>query len=132
MDKSLLFYIIVGMGFAHIVTSFVGGIQDRDDKSPKEGGVAQYNRIDSVGDTALALTNVDPAMPLTVWHKSSMKDDSLDLFPNFIEMKMFVKEKIKGKMIVSKKKKKIKDKEGKYFSGEVTAEQAKRELGLLK
>ena len=132
MDKSLLFYIIVGMGFAHIVTSFVGDIQDRDDKSPKEVGFAQYNMIDSVGDTVLDLTDVDPATQLTVWHKSSMKDDFLDLFPNFIEMKMFVKERLRGKMLIAKITKKLNDTEDKYFSGEVTAEQAKRELGLLK
>jgi len=66
------------------------------------------------------------------WNNSELKTDFLTLFPDFSEMKIFIKERVRGDALQAKLTAAVDDVESQYFSGAMNAEQAKRSLGLLK
>jgi hypothetical protein len=137
MDKSLMFFIAIGMGFLYFVTNFVGDIQAEDDAYAnndykQEHIYDKYQAIDSIGQEMLDLTGADAKTQLGAWNNSMLKDEFLELFPRFDEMKNFVKDRIRGKILQNKLTTTINTIEDKFFSGAVDAEQAKRKLSSLK
>jgi hypothetical protein len=54
------------------------------------------------------------------------------LFPDFGDMKNFVKDRIIGDVLQRKLLTQVNSVEDKYFSGAITADQAKQELSSLK
>ncbi len=137
MDKSLMIFIAIGLGFLYFVTSFVGDIQAEDeayrnDDYNQERKFDQYKTVDSIGQDILDLTGADAKTQLEAWNKSMLKEEFLEIFPNFSEMKNFVNDRIRGKILQDKLTKTINSIENKFFSGKISAEQAKRELSNLK
>ena len=137
MDKSLLFFIAIGLGFLYFVTNFVGDIQEEDDAYrnndyKQEHLYDAYNAVDSIGQDILDVTGANAATQLGAWNHSLLKDEFLDLFPDFSEMKHFIDDRLRGKILQDKLRNKVNEIEDKFFSGGITAEDAKRELGTLK
>ena len=137
MDKSLLIFIAVGVGFLYFITNFVGDIQEEDDRYQNQEyqqkhKYDQYQSVDSIGQEILDLTGADAATQIAAWKESRLEQEFLTLFPDFDAMKNFVKERTRGDVLQAKLLKKIDDVAGKYFSGTMDAEQAKRALDLLK
>jgi len=137
MDKSLMFFIAIGLGFLYFVTSFVGDIQAEDETYQnndynQEHMYDAYKTVDSVGQDILDLTGVDANTQLGAWNNSLLKDEFLELFPDFTEMKHFINDRIRGKILKAKLTKTVTTIEDKFFSGGITAEDAKRELSTLK
>jgi hypothetical protein len=137
MDKSFMVFIAIGIGFLYFVTSFVGDIQAEDEKYQNnnynnEHLYDKYKTVDSIGQDILDLTGASRAVQFAAWNDSMLKDDFLDLFPNFSEMKLFVGDRITGQALQTKLNQKLEGVEDKFFSGTMTAEQAKRELSSLK
>ena len=135
MDKSLLIFIAIGVGFLYFITSFVGEIQEEDDKYQnieyqQKHMYDQYQSVDSIGREILDLSGVDAATQMAAWKKSRLKEEFLTLFPDFGEMKKFAKERTRGDVLQAELFKIVDDVEGKYFSGTMNAEQAKRALDL--
>ncbi len=135
MDKSLLVFIAIGVGFLYFITNFVGEIQEEDDKYQnleyqEKHKYDQYQTVDSIGRKILDLTGSDAATQIAAWEKSGLKEEFLLLFPDFVEMKKFAKERTRGDALQAKLLKTIDDVESKYFSGTMNAEQAKRALDL--
>jgi len=135
MDKSLLIFIAIGMGFLYFITSFVGEIQEADDKYQNEEyqqkhKYDQYHSVHSIGQEILELSGADAATQIAAWKESRLKQDFLVLFPDFDAMKKFAKERTRGDALQAKLLKMLDDVEGKYFSGTMNAEQAKRALDL--
>jgi len=137
MDKSLLIFIAVGVGFAYFITNFLGDIQEEDDRFKNEGykiehKYDQYHSVDSIGQEILVLTQVDVSTQIAAWQASQLKKEFLELFPDYTEMKKFVKSRTRGAALQKKLLDKIDQVEGKFFSGTLNAEQAKQSLDLLK
>ncbi len=137
MDKSLMIFIAVGVGFLYFITNFIGGIQQEDDRYAnndykQEHKYDAYKKVDSVGQDILDVTGANQNIQLGAWNHSSLKDEFLDLFPDFTEMKHFIHDRLRGKILQDKLRKKVSTIEGKFFSGGITAEDAKRELSTLK
>jgi len=137
MDKTLLIFIAVGLGFLYFITSFVGEIQEADDRYQNQEyrqkhKYDQYQSVDSIGQEILELTEADAPTQIAAWKESRLKQDFLALFPDFDAMKKFAKERTRGDALQDKLLKTIDDVEGKYFSGTINAEQAKHALDLLK
>jgi len=133
MDKSLFIFIAIGIGFLYFVTSFVGDIQEEDDKYQnieyqEKHKYDKYRSTDSIGQDILDLTGASTETQMAAWKKSGLKEEFLALFPDFSEMKKFVKVRTRGDALQAKLFKTIDDVEGKYFSGTMNAEQAKRAL----
>jgi len=136
MDKSLLLFIAGGIGFIYFITSFIGDIQAEDEAyQNKEYSTKtlheKYKKIDSIGQNILDFTNVPENIQLDVWKNSGLKMEFLELFPDFSEMKLFVNDRIIGDVLQNKLNQKLESIEDKFFSGNLTSEQAKRELSLL-
>ncbi len=136
MDKSLFFFILIGIGFLYVITNFVGDIQ-QDEKFQNEEYVQkhqydQYQSVDSIGREILDMTDTPESIQVQAWNNSKLKTEFLELFPDFSEMKIFVKERLRGEILQAKLIASIDSVESQYFSGKMNAEQAKRELSLLK
>ncbi len=137
MDKTFLVFVAVGIGFLYFVTSFVGDIQEEDEKYRNKGYELEhkydaYTAVDSVGRDVLNLLGVDANTQVAAWNESKLKKEFLELFPDFDEMKKFVKERINGDALKAKLQAQILSVEDKFFSGTMSAEQAKQALGSLK
>ena len=136
MDKTFLVFIAIGIGFFYFVTGFVGDIQERDDKFQnteyqKEHQFDEYITTDSIGQMILDVTLADPKTQIDAWNQSVLKQEFLDLFPDFDTMRMFVKDRVRGDHLIRQLNHKIDTIEDKFFSGAFNAEQAKRALKRL-
>jgi len=137
MDKSLFIFILIGLGFLYFITNFVGDIQAEDEKYQNKGyqqehKYDQYQSVDSIGQEILNLTGVDTQTQIAAWNASGLKQEFLELFPDFSDMKRFVKERVRGERLQTKLLSHIDSIESKFFSGTMNAEQAKQALDLLK
>ena len=137
MDKSLMIFIAIGIGFLYFVTSFVGDIQAEDevyrnDSYNEEEKYNKYNALDSIGQDILDVTGASVTMQLDAWNHSGLKEEFLELFPDFTAMKDFTNDRLRGKVLQGKLNSKITSIEDKFFGGGITAEGAKRELSTLK
>ena len=137
MDKSLMIFIAIGVGFLYFITNFIGDIQAEDERYQnssynEERKYDKYKTVDSVGQDILDVTGANMQTQLGAWNHSLLKDEFLDLFPDFTEMKNFINDRIRGKILKGKLHKKVTEIEDKFFSGGITAEDAKRELSTLK
>jgi len=136
MDKSLFFFVLIGIGFIFFITQFVGDIQ-QDDKFQSEEykqkhQYDQYQAVDSIGREILDMTDAPVNIQVEAWNQSPLKKEFLALFPDFSEMKIFVTERVRGEMLKSKLNASIDKAESEYLSGSMNAEQAKRSLDQLK
>ena len=136
MDKSLFFFIIIGLGFLYFITQFVGDIQE-DEKFQNQEYMQKhqydhYQTVDSIGRDILDMTGAPVGTQVQAWNNSELKTEFLILFPDFSEMKIFVKERVRGDALQAKLIAAVDSVESQYFGGAMNAEQAKRELGLLK
>ncbi len=137
MDKSFLVFIAIGIGFLYFVTNFVGDIQEEDEKYSnkayeQEHKYDKYKTVDGVGQDILNLLGTDAGTQVAAWNESKIKDEFILLFPDFGDMKNFVKDRIIGDALQTKLLTQVNSVEDRYFSGGITAEQAKQELGSLK
>lgn len=136
MDKSLMIFIAVGIGFLYFITTFVGELQE-DDNLQNSGYVEKhqydaYQSVDSIGREILDMTGATVSVQVAAWNSSKLKEEFLTLFPDFSDMKIFVEERVRGKVLQEKLIGTIDNVENQYFSGTVNAEGAKRILSTLK
>jgi len=137
MDKTFMVFVAIGIGFLYFVTNFVGDIQEEDDKYANEAYKQEhkydkYVGVDSVGRNVLNLVGADVNTQVSAWNESRLKDEYLELFPDFDFMKTFIKERIKGDALSAKLTAQLKNVEDKFFSGTMSADQAKQELSSIK
>ncbi|GIT98875.1 hypothetical protein [Sulfurovum sp. TSL1] len=136
MDKSLFFFIVIGIGFLYFITNFVGDIQEdekfQNEEYKQKHQFDQYQTVDSIGREILDMTGTPASVQVQAWNNSKLKTEFLELFPDFSEMKIFVNERLRGEILKAKLIASIDSVESQYFSGKMNAEQAKRELSLLK
>ena len=137
MDKGFLVFMAFGIGVLYLTVNFIGGIQEEDDTYRNneyrlEHQYDQYKTTDSVGDEVIDVTGAPISTQFVVWNTSSSKNDFLNLFPDFEEMRFFVNDHIRGKKLTEKLNTLLNSIEDKFFSGDINTEQAKKELGSLK
>ena len=135
MDKSLLIFIAIGMGFLYFVTSFIGDLQKDDEKYTNSEYNSQhkydkYMKNDAIGDPILVVSDADEKTQIEAWQESPLKKEFLDFFPDFSEMKNFVKNRTRGDLLQKKLLNAIDVVESEYLSGTLNSEEAKRKLDL--
>ena len=136
MDKSLMLFILIGIGGVFFVTNFVGDIQKEDEVYRNDGyneetKYNQYKMEDSIGREILDVTGAPVSIQMDAWNASVLKDEFLAIFPDFSGMKIFAEERVRGKALKSKLKSTLESIEDAFFSGAMSAEDAKRKLGTL-
>ena len=136
MDKSLFIFLIIGAGFFYFVINVVKESETDTEKihstSYQEEKYAKYHKTDSIGQDILDVTLADPATQVKVWNSSTIKEEFLEIFPDFDTMKVFIHNRVRGESLIKKLTKKINEVEDKFFSGAMNAEQAKRALENIK
>jgi len=137
MDKSFLAFLAVGLAFFYFITHFVGGIQAEDERYrnsayEQEHKYDAYKGVDSVGRTVLNVENADPATQVGAWNEGSLKQEFIELYPDFSLMKDFIRNRVYGEPIKTNLLKHVDDIEAKFFSGKLTTEQAKAALESFK
>ena len=137
IDKSLILYIAIGIGFFYVVTTYVGELQAEDDRYRNNAYNQQhqydkYQTTDSVGEIVLEVSELDESKQVSAWNESPLKPQWLALFPDFSAMKIFVKDHVHGEPLVSKLTKTVDEAEDKYFSGVLDTAGVKRFLDSLK
>jgi hypothetical protein len=135
MDKSLVMFLIIGAGFFYFVINVVKETETDTEKmhsiSYQQEQYAKYYKTDSIGQSIVDVTLVDPSTQIKVWNNSFLKKEFLEIFPDFDTMKGFVKNRVRGEELIQKLIKKINEVEDKFFSGMINAEQAKQALEQL-
>jgi hypothetical protein len=136
LDKGLLGFIAVGAIAVYFVTGFVDKIQD-DDGYNKSGYIEknrdkdiQYQTLNSVGDRVLDLSLINEKKQITVWNRSEIKDEFLIIFPNFLDMKEFIKERVVGDDLQKRLIETIESIEERFIAGEISVDEGKREFNL--
>ena len=129
-------FVAVGIGFYYLITTYVGDIQKDDpvyqsSEYNRDHQFDQYFTVDSIGQNILDVTLADPETQVKAWNASPLKEEFLDIFPDFDTMKGFVKNRVRGDALIKKLLKHINEVEDKFFSGSMNAEQAKRSLKTL-
>jgi hypothetical protein len=137
MDKSFLVYLFVGLGFIYLITHYVGDIQEDDNRYQNSEYTLKhkydsYKSLDSIGREILNVSGADTKTQIGAWNEGSLKQEFLDLYPDFSLMKDFVKNRVSGEPLKSKLLKLIDNTETKFFSGTYTTEQAKHALESFK
>jgi hypothetical protein len=136
MDRTFMVFAAVAVGALFVVTDFVKDIQS-DDEQYRNNDYNQMHKYDkykvedSIGQAVLDLENVNPSVQISAWNTSNLKDEFLLLFPDFDDMKNFIKERTRGDDFHSRMLKKINLVEDQFFSGTINAEKAKRMLSLV-
>ena len=137
MDKSFLAFMAFGLGALYLLINFIGGIQEEDDQYRNndykiEHKYDQYKTVDSIGQDVLDVTDAPQNIQLEAWNASTLKDEFLDFFPAFDEMRLFITDRVRGEELVNELTTLVDSIEDKFFSGDITTDQAKRKLGSLK
>ncbi len=135
MDKSLIIYTLIGVAFFIVVTRFVGDLQKNDNLDPASYDVnAKYNKFmtrDSVGQNILDVADELPQMQIAAWQHTTLKEEYIELFPDFDTMRIFIDERVRGDYLVSRLKKQLNNIEDKFYSGAIGADEAKWMLKKL-
>jgi len=137
MDKSFLAFLAVGIAFLYFITHFVGDIQAEDEKYRNNAYEQQhkydaYKGVDSIGRAVLNVEGVDSATQTAAWNEGTLKEEFIELYPDFSLMKDFINHRVNGEPIKSNLLKYIDDIETKFFAGKLTPEQAKAALKSFK
>ncbi len=133
MSQGLIIFIAIGAILSYILVGFINDIQDADDKLiTQEKLIAKedksYYRKDVIGQTILAFRDISFEKKLGVWKRSPLHQEFMDFFPNFLEMKAFINDRIIDADFQQKLTKKVNETEDAFFSGEITQEQAREKL----
>jgi len=135
MDKSLIVFMLVGIGFFYVVMNIVKETETPEDRaftsSYQQEQYNQYYKVDNIGQDIIDVVGAPAGVQIKAWNNSPLKEELLEIFPDFDTMKGFVKNRVKGDVLQQKLLSRISEVEDKFFSGTIDAEQAKRMLGKL-
>lgn len=137
MDKSFFVFLVMGAAFLYVVTTFIEDLQNEDDKEyqynkQQSAKYAKYKTVDSVGQAVIDVAGASDSMQIEVWNHSELKNEFNKLFPNFEEMRFFIRDRIVGKGLQDKLLKLVAEVEDGVVSGVMNVKQAKLKLSLLK
>lgn len=133
MDRNLIIFALVGIGFFYLITNFVNDLQD-DNKElqsktySKKKRFDRYYGTDSIGRPILSLEGAQKDVQTQVWRASQLRDKTLSMFPKFEEMKAFVDDRVHGEPIKSEIKRRIQKIEDDFLMGKISSDEAKRRL----
>ena len=136
MSKNFMIIMIVAVGGLYFLTNVIGDIKDSNSnlQSDDYRETNKYNKYylsDSIGQDIIDATLADNQTQLEAWRHSSLKVDFIELFPNFDEMKIFVKERVRGTYLINSLNNLLNDVEEKYLAGNINMESAKRDINNI-
>ena len=136
MSQGLIIFIAIGAILSYILVGFVGEIQEEDDRLlTQEKMIAKedmaFHRQDVIGQTILVFHDEPVAKKLGIWNRSPLHQEFMDYFPNFMEMKAFINDRIVDTDFQKKLTQRLSEVEDAFFSGEITQAQARERLKTM-
>ena len=136
MKSELLLYIIIAAFFGYFLLGYVK-------KSEGEGDTSVFGHrasimadtkshsIDVNGQEILDFSNTLEDEQVSIWKRSALHQEFMDLMPNFMAMRDFVQDRIISKSFQRQLLERINTVEDAFFSGEITQRETKERLDLL-
>ena len=133
MKQTIIFFGIVISLIVFWLIGFVNSLNDEmeiNHKLSDDTSVLMQNNTGSTiyGGQTLAFNNLSLKKKKLLWSSSSVKEEMLELFPDFMEMKTFIEENIEDDIFKNDLLKKIDDVEFKYIGGSMNTQSAKSAL----
>jgi len=136
MDKSFIVFVGVGVGFLYLITNFVGDLE-KDDGYNTTSEYSQddkYNKYiskDSIGRVVLNLEGISKTTQIDVWDHSALKEECLSYYPDYDEIKKFIKERVVGQSFQKYLLDNVTQLEKDFLMGKIDSDQALRKLESL-
>jgi len=139
--KNIVIIIILLAGAYFVVTKVVDSTEELEDNNDMHHNYykkkvasedQKYHREDSIGQTVFVGTGLTLIEKKAIWSRSPLKDEMISYFPKFDRMYMFTRNRIEDTELRRAVDKVIKGVENKYLSGQMNANDAKYQLGLIK
>ncbi|OQX72839.1 MAG: hypothetical protein B6D59_07305 [Campylobacteraceae bacterium 4484_4] len=136
MSQGLIIFIAIGAILGYILVGFINDIQEADDKLiTQEKMIAKedmkYHQKDAIGQTILVFKDQPFEKKLGIWQRSPLHQEYMNFFPNFMEMKAFINDRIVDPDFQKQLTEKVSEVEDAYFAGEITQPEAKEKLSNL-
>jgi hypothetical protein len=136
MDKSFVIFVAVGIGFLYLITNFVGDIEKDDgynttSEYSQEAKYDKYIGSDSIGRAILKLEGISKTTQIDVWNHSKLKEECLSYYPDYDEIKKFIKERVVSQSFQKFLLDNVTQIEKDFLMGKIDSDQALRKLESL-
>ena len=133
MKSELFLYIIIASLFGYFLLGYVKKSEGEGDKSVfgHKASIqedAKSHHKDSIGQNILNLSTISQEDRASIWKRSTLRQEYIDLFPNFTAMRDFIQDRILGDSFQQQLLKQIDMVEDDFFSGKITQREAKEKL----
>jgi len=132
MKQGLMIFIAIGVIGIYFLLGFLNKVQSTDNLSTAETRLLEadkkHYRKDAIGQTVLVFRGESYQEKFDIWKRSPLHAEFMDLFPNFMAMQDFIKDRILDTVFQEKLSRKIDIIETEYFSGKISDMQAKEKL----
>jgi len=133
MDKSFIVFIAAGIGFLYFITNFIGDIETDDgyNTTSKYSQEDKYIGTDSVGRAILKLEGLSKTIQINVWNHSALKEECLSYYPDYDEIRKFIKERVISQSFQKFLLDNVTQIEKDFLMGKIDSDQALRKLESL-
>ena len=132
MKQGLIIFLAIGVIGIYVLMGFMKKVQTTDNLSTTETRLVEadkkHYRQDAIGQTVLVFGGESYREKFDIWKRSPLHLQFMELFPNFMAMKDFAKDRILDSVFQEELAKKIDAIETEYFSGKISDMQAKEKL----
>jgi len=127
-----MIFIAIGVIGIYFLLGFLNKVQSTDDLSTAETRLLEadkkHYRQDAIGQTVLVFSGESYQEKFDIWRRSPLHAEFMDLFPKFMAMKDFVKDRILDTVFRDELSNKIDIIQTEYLSGKISDMQAKEKL----
>lgn len=116
VDKSFMFYVLIIIASFYFFPKETDRIKNYDNS---------YLSINNLGVEILVVEYEPLSIQKTAWNNSQLKEDFIDFFPHFEDMKYFISERIVGDELQNYLYKKLDELEHQFFSGTISSQKAR-------
>jgi hypothetical protein len=136
MDKPFVVYVATGLGFMYLLTNFITEIEKDEgyptiQEEPNDEKYAKYIKYDSIGRPILDVKNLTINIQKEAWNHSSLKKDFLSFYPDYDEMKKYIKERVVGEKFQNYLLQNISKIEKDFLLGKINSDKALLRLKSL-
>lgn len=136
MRSELLLYLVIAAFFGYFLLGYVQKSEGEGDASVFGHSAmiksdAKSHIVDINGESILDFSTTPEEEQIGIWKRSSLREEFMDLIPNFVAMQDFAHDRIIGEDFQQKLLGQIKTVEDEFFSGKITQREIKEKLDIF-